>query len=107
MSVMDERNGICVGIVYAFPAQQLVMTVLVPAGSTVAEAIAASGIMEKCPDLAARHLSCAVFGRAVALDQELAAGDRIEILRPLLIDPKEGRRRSAARGRSGAGFGSP
>jgi hypothetical protein len=99
---MEERDRISVRVVYALPERQVATNLTVPSGSTVAQAIAASGLMQKFPELAARPLNCAVFGRAVTLDQTLISGDRVEILRPLLVDPKEGRRQSAAEARSSA-----
>jgi putative ubiquitin-RnfH superfamily antitoxin RatB of RatAB toxin-antitoxin module len=72
----------------------------VPAGTTVGAAVRLSSLPIQFPEIEAAPLNCAIFGRAVALDQVVAAGDRVEVLRPLLIDPKESRRQAAARNRS-------
>jgi uncharacterized protein len=80
---------ITVEVVYAWPLEQQICTLEVPEGTTVAQAIALS-------NPAQRPLSdCTVarFGRPVALDTVLRALDRIEILRPLRVDPKKARRR--------------
>lgn len=63
-----------------------------PEGSTVGEAAMASGLLEQVPGA-----GLAVFGREVSPGQLLEAGDRVEILRPLLEDPKSRRRRRAGR----------
>ena len=60
----------------------------------------APDLLKRFPEIATRPLACAIFGRAVALARKVRPGDRVEILRPLLIDPKEQRRQAAARGRA-------
>jgi putative ubiquitin-RnfH superfamily antitoxin RatB of RatAB toxin-antitoxin module len=87
-----------VWVVYALPDRQAVEELELPESATVAEAVARSGLLQRFPEIGARPLACAIFGRAVADSQVLRAGDRAEILRPLLVDPKESRRRAAARG---------
>ena len=71
-----------------------------PEPATVAEAVARSGLLQQFPELGDRPLACAIFGRAVADSHLLRADDRVEILRPLQVDPKESRRRAAARSRT-------
>lgn len=88
-----------VWVVYALPDRQAVQELELPESATVAEAVARSGLLQRFPEIGARPLACAIFGRAVADSQVLRADDRVEILRPLLVDPKESRRRAAARGR--------
>ena len=81
-----------VEVVLALPASVDATTVRLPAGATVRDAIAASGVAERHEvDLDA----VGVFGRRVAADTRLADGDRVEVYRPLLLDPKEQRRRRA------------
>jgi uncharacterized protein len=89
-----------VWVVYALPDQQSVHELQLPEPATVAEAVARSGLLQKFPELADRPLACAIFGRAVADSHLLRADDRVEILRPLQVDPKESRRRAAARSRT-------
>jgi putative ubiquitin-RnfH superfamily antitoxin RatB of RatAB toxin-antitoxin module len=89
-----------VWVVYALPDRQAVQELDVPESATVAEAVARSGLLQKFPEIAERPLACAIYGRAVADSQGLRADDRVEILRPLLVYPKECRRRAAARGRT-------
>jgi putative ubiquitin-RnfH superfamily antitoxin RatB of RatAB toxin-antitoxin module len=88
-------------VVYATPAEQIALSFEVSAGATVRDAIERSGILQRCPgiDLTQNKVGC--WNRVVALDETVSAGDRIEIYRPLLIDPKEERRLRAAKGRKG------
>ncbi|MGB3462261.1 RnfH family protein [Rhodanobacter lindaniclasticus] len=65
----------------------------VPGGCTVAEAIAASGIIPSLPEGAVAPARLGIFGRKAAADQIVRDGDRIEICRPLVLDPMEARRR--------------
>ena len=65
-------------------------------GTTVADAVAQSGILARVP-LHRETIGYAIFGRRVAASAVLADGDRVEITRPLACDPKLARRRRAAR----------
>ena len=86
-----------ISVIYALAQRQPSVRLQVAAGTSVGDAVARSGLMERFPEIAARPLACAIYGRAVALTHPLRAGDRVEIVRPLQIDPKESRRRAAAR----------
>lgn len=94
---MQEAERIRISVVYALPDRQSVVELTVPATTTVEQAVARSGLLERFPQIAAQPLQCAVFGRAVAVSDPLAEGERVEILRPLQIDPKVSRRQAAAR----------
>jgi len=72
-----------------------VIELAVPDGSTLQEVILRSRILERCPDIDPAALSVGVFNRSRALDDRVRDGDRVEIYRPLLADPKESRRRRA------------
>jgi putative ubiquitin-RnfH superfamily antitoxin RatB of RatAB toxin-antitoxin module len=89
-----------VWVVYALPEQQTVLELELPESATVADAVARSGLLRKYPEIGERPLACAIYGRAVADSHVLRADDRVEVLRPLQVDPKESRRRAAARGRA-------
>ncbi len=95
----QRRDAACVRIVYALPSRSYSVELPYREGLTVGEAIQRSGLMERAPELASHKLACAIFGKPVTLQRELAPGERIEILRPLLKDPKESRRENAARAR--------
>ena len=84
-------------VVYALPEAQHVLSLHLPAGATVAEAIAASGICGRHPEIDLARTAVGVFGRRVSLDRPLRHDDRVEIYRPLAADPKTSRRRRAAK----------
>ncbi len=84
-----------VQVAYAGPEGIEVVDVDVPDGASVADALAASCIVARLR-LFEAALSYAIFGRNAQRDTPLRAGDRVELLRPLLADPKEGRRKRAA-----------
>jgi putative ubiquitin-RnfH superfamily antitoxin RatB of RatAB toxin-antitoxin module len=85
---------ICVEIVYAEARRQVLRKVEIAQNSTVAEAIAASGILDDLP-AAFAAAGIGIFGRLVTPATRLRAGDRIELYRPLQADPKDARRRRA------------
>ncbi len=89
---------ITVNVVYAEPERQFVRRVTLPAGSTVMQAIEASGIAQAVAGLLIDPARLGVFSRKAAPDQVLGEGDRVEIYRPLTLDPKEARRRRAHEG---------
>lgn len=88
---------IAVEVVYALPEKQYLYTVNVEEGATVEDAIKASGILELRRDINLASNKVGVFSRPVKLGDEVHSGDRIEIYRPLLADPKELRRQRAER----------
>ena len=79
-------------VVYAAPGGTWQRTVSVPLGATLADAVAASGVLADNPELRSRPLDLGVFGRPWPPDRVLRDGDRVEIYRPLVVDPKEARR---------------
>lgn len=89
-----------VEVVYALPDRQELVRLELPAGATVARAIQASGLSERFPEEPIGSCKTGVWGRIVGRDHALADGDRVELYRPLLIDPREARRRLAGMGRS-------
>ncbi|WP_105190089.1 MULTISPECIES: RnfH family protein [unclassified Pseudoalteromonas] len=84
-----------VEVVFALPDKATVLSVEVPKGSTAEEAVLKSGIVEKCPEIDMKNLTLGIWNRTCKLDTELKAGDRVEIYRPLIADPKEARRKRA------------
>lgn len=90
MAAPDEIEA---EVVYPLPTEQVLVRVRVPAGATIGVAIAASGITQRYAQLNEAPLRVGVFGKRAALTTRLQAGDRVEIYRPLLVDPKETRRR--------------
>ena len=88
-----------VEVVYAAVDRQVLLSVTVPAGATVRAALLASGVDREFPELDLADCPVGIFGKVVADPdtRQLQAGDRIEIYRPLLADPKEVRRLRAAK----------
>jgi putative ubiquitin-RnfH superfamily antitoxin RatB of RatAB toxin-antitoxin module len=86
-----------VEVVYALPAAADAVLVELPAGAKVLDAVRASGIVERHPDIDLKKCRLGIYGKVVAADAPLASGDRVEIYRPLALDPKEARRRRARR----------
>ncbi|MEG3011674.1 MAG: RnfH family protein [Pseudomonas sp.] len=86
-------------VVYAAVDRQVLRAVSVPEGTTVRDALLKSGIGDEFPELDLAECPVGIFGKVIA-DPEvrlIQAGDRIEIYRPLLADPKEVRRLRAAK----------
>lgn len=86
--------GITVTLAYAAPGVEVVLDLVVPAGATVADAVAASGIAARLA--LPPTVAFAIHGQRAAPDIPLADGDRIEITRPLQADAKDVRRARAA-----------
>ena len=89
-------DSIRVRVVYALAQQQVQIELRVPASATVGEVVEKSSLLDRFEPARASELQCAVFGKVVALNERLRDGDRVEILRPLLVDPKQSRRSAAA-----------
>lgn len=92
----DAAARLTVEVVYASPERQRLVSVSVPAGARVAEAIAASGVLQEFPEIDLTSNRVGIFGQLTRLDEVLRDGDRVEIYRPLIADPKEARRMRAA-----------
>ena len=93
---MSEDLKIPVEVAYALPEKQAIVPLEVAAGTTALEAAEQSGIVERFEGLTLEGVKLGIFGKAVPATQVLAAGERVEIYRPLLIDPKEVRKVRAA-----------
>ena len=89
-----------VEIVFALPETQSLMTLKVRSGSTVLDVVLQSGLLESHPDHVLEDLALGIWGREAERDQVIKNGDRIEIYRPLEIDPKEARRQLALSGQT-------
>jgi putative ubiquitin-RnfH superfamily antitoxin RatB of RatAB toxin-antitoxin module len=86
------RPEVRVTVVCCAPGWEDLTEVTLPAGATVADAIRASGVLGRRPEMAAAVPDVGIWGRACALAQHLEDGDRVELYRPLTVDPKEARR---------------
>lgn len=72
--------------------RQRVLNLSVTEGCTAWEAVRASGIQQEFPELDLEHPQLGIFGQCIPHHHVLQAGDRVEIYRPLILDPKESRR---------------
>jgi putative ubiquitin-RnfH superfamily antitoxin RatB of RatAB toxin-antitoxin module len=91
----DRAPRISVEVAYAEPGRQFLRRVELPGGATVADALLASGL-EREFAIDASALGAGVWSRPVPRQTALRDGDRVELYRPLQVDPKESRRRRAA-----------
>lgn len=92
----DAARALRVDVLLAWPRRHVARSVSLPAGSTVADAIAAAALD---PALLAGVAGVAVHGELAGQDTALRDGDRVELLRPLQADPKDARRARAERQR--------
>ena len=86
-----------VEIAYALPEEQVIISIKVPTIFNVQQAIEKSGIQKKFPGIDLSKNKVGIFGKKTTLDHPLNDRDRIEIYRPLILDPKEMRRKRAAK----------
>jgi putative ubiquitin-RnfH superfamily antitoxin RatB of RatAB toxin-antitoxin module len=91
--------GMRVCVVYCPPDGQIAINLDLPAGATVRHAIEISGITRTRPEIDLANQAVGIFGERVTLDKPVEDGDRIEIYRVLIADPKAARRARAARPR--------
>lgn len=96
---MAEDELIDVEVAYALPDCQVIVALRVPAGTSAREAVRRSGLLQRFPAIDLRGGGLGIFGQRVSPNTPLDSGDRVEIYRALAIDPKEARRRRAARAR--------
>ncbi len=89
-------DKINVEVAYALPDKQKLIDFQVAKGTNALEAVKLSGITQFFPEIASSELLLGIFSQHVEPDQVLQEGDRVEIYRPLLADPKEVRKRRAA-----------
>lgn len=95
MEAENETVRFRVEVAYATPERQVILPCDVQAGTTVAEAIEQSAIRDEFPEIPEVPAAVGIFSRKVPLDRVLREGDRIEIYRSLIADPKEARRQRA------------
>jgi putative ubiquitin-RnfH superfamily antitoxin RatB of RatAB toxin-antitoxin module len=95
--MVDEENPrlIQVEVAYGTPDKQRLLVLSVERGCTAGEAIEGSGIRDEFPEIDPQPVAVGIFGLKVDLGHPLRDGDRVEIYRPLIADPKEVRRQRA------------
>ena len=97
---MAPAEQIAIEVACAERERQTVLPLEVPAGCTAGEALTLSGIFTRHPGIDPTDCAVGIFGREVARDYVLSAGDRVEVLRPLPEDPRARRRRLAREGKA-------
>ncbi len=90
---MENSPVIAVQVCYLAPEQQWLQPLSVPTGTTIEQALQVSGLWQQFPQT--RQYKVGVFSRIKPLEAEVLAGDRIEIYRPLQVDPMAARRKRA------------
>jgi len=100
--MVAEAEVIHVEVAAAWPELQVMVRVELQAGTTISEAIELSGLTGRFPDLEIRPDRLGVFGEKKRPDHRLRNGDRVEIYRPLKVDPKTARRLAAEAERAAA-----
>ena len=88
-------DSLSVEVVLATPQRQVLLSVDVEEGASVAEVIDCSGIESHFPDLTIADLAAGIWGKPVSRDSRVRDGDRVELYRPLEVDPREARRQRA------------
>jgi putative ubiquitin-RnfH superfamily antitoxin RatB of RatAB toxin-antitoxin module len=88
---------ITIEVAYAKPEQQVIISLEMPEDTTVEQTIKASGILEQFPEIDTSDLKVGIFGNVCKLERLIREGDRIEVYRPLIHDPKDARRERASR----------
>jgi len=86
---------LAVELVYASEAEYTLLSVLVKKGTTIREALIFSGLLSLYPEIDLDHFICGIFSQRKSVDDKVNEGDRIEVYRPLIVDPKEARRARA------------
>ncbi len=97
--MVNESETMRVEVAYARPDKQVILAIDVMPGTTAEQAIDASGILEQFPEIDLGTNKMGIFGKLSKPITELKAGDRVEIYRPLIADPKEVRRKREADGK--------
>ena len=88
-----------VEVCYALPAKQELVGVKLPEGATLAQALEASGLLQKYPEIDLKKNKFGIYAKLSKPDAVLRDRDRVEIYRPLIADPKEVRKQRAAEGK--------
>jgi len=96
---MGNQDDIMVEIAYARAEEQVILPIKVKPGMTLEHAIKQSGILDTFPEIDLSKNKVGIFGKIKKLDNELREGDRVEIYRALIADPKEIRKQRAAEGK--------
>lgn len=86
-----------VQVCYATPERQILLDLSVPEGSSLQDAIVRSGVLTQAPEIDLDACRVGIYGKLKTPDTVLREHDRVEIYRLLMADPKESRRKRAAK----------
>ena len=89
------KEQIEVEVAYATPQEQLIVKIAGEKGMDIKSAIVQSKITEKFPEIDPENAKVGIYGKTVKLDHVLCTGDRVEIYRELIADPKAARKKKA------------
>lgn len=92
-----KQDNLIVEVAYATPERQKILQCRVPPQTTLIEAVESSGLAKLFPELDLATASFGIWGKVKPANTPLEDGQRIEVYRPLIADPKESRRRRAAK----------
>lgn len=92
--------AIDVEVIYSLPHQSSTATLSLPEGSTLLDALNASGLLEKHPEIDLKKNKFGIYAKLAKPDAVLRHRDRVEIYRPLIADPKEVRKQRALEGKA-------
>ncbi len=95
----ETESTLHVEVVYAKPERQELVRLSLPAGATLIQALEASGLPKKHPEIDSVKGKFGIYGKLAKPDTALKEHDRVEIYRPLVADPKEVRKQRAAEGK--------
>lgn len=87
-------------ITYAKPDRQEIVSLKLPEGSTIQQAVEASGLLQRHPEIDLAKAKVGIYGKLSRMDTVVRERDRVEIYRPLIADPKEVRKQRAAEGKA-------
>jgi putative ubiquitin-RnfH superfamily antitoxin RatB of RatAB toxin-antitoxin module len=90
-----------VTVSYATPGEEFIHPMRVAPGTTIGQAVEASGVLARFPEINLVTQPVGIYGKKKTLETVLRERDRVEIYRPLVADPKDSRRRRAAKKESG------
>ena len=97
---MSGADLLAIEVAYVLPDRQSLLRLDVPAGTTVEQAVQRSGLLEQYPDIDLAAAAVGIFGKQVPATTEVKSGDRVEVYRPLIADPKAARRKRAAKAKA-------
>ena len=97
MSELSTAEALQVYVVYATPQDEFIRPMRVAPGTTVGQAIEGSGVLARHPEINLVTQPVGIYGKKKTLDTVLRERDRVEIYRALLADPKDSRRKRAAK----------